>query len=297
MLNQNSLLNLYKLYFRQRPPKTVEEFLKNQNWDYWPRDFIFPNKDQWLNDLQQLKHDCTVAEIYSHLWSTVPRVYDASMNMETRLAECLAFMKKHASKLFEEENLVTRTFLGCKSPIKKHKKKEKIMLSPEMKTEKNIEGFNFAGFKASELTSLPRHLDAERIYLFILKAQKLDVKVFKIWKSHFLLPSSIALLIDSFWWWFLYKFKVYPDYLSQAIYVTFQKAFPESCELFDEAFTKELVNTVFLWLSGLKPQKHVFAHWKWNDLCTSTTQDLKKETSKPLLEKCTRTQELISSCK
>lgn len=48
-------------------------------------------------------------------------------------------------------------------------------LSDEMETEKNIEGCSFTGFKANELTQLPRHLDAEQIYLFILKAHNFDV--------------------------------------------------------------------------------------------------------------------------
>ncbi|EAW77372.1 chromosome 15 open reading frame 33, isoform CRA_d [Homo sapiens] len=33
-------------------------------------------------------------------------------------------------------------------------------------------------------------------------------RVFKIWKTHFLSEASIALLHDSFWWWFLHKFRV-----------------------------------------------------------------------------------------
>ncbi|EAW77373.1 chromosome 15 open reading frame 33, isoform CRA_e [Homo sapiens] len=84
-----------------------------------------------------------------------------------------------------------------------------FQLSDEMETEKNIEGCSFTGFKANELTQLPRHLDAEQIYLFILKAHNFDERVFKIWKTHFLSEASIALLHDSFWWWFLHKFR--PD--------------------------------------------------------------------------------------
>lgn len=77
--------------------------------DSWPRDFIFSDKEQWLNDLKKLKEDCTFAEIYSHLWSNVPRVYDASINMETRLEECSTIMKKHACKIFEGADLDTST--------------------------------------------------------------------------------------------------------------------------------------------------------------------------------------------
>ncbi|XP_008051030.1 protein FAM227B, partial [Carlito syrichta] len=156
-------------------------------------------------------------------------------------------------------------------------------LSEEMETEKNIESCSFTGFKANELTQLPRHLDAERIYLFILKTHNFDKRVFKTWKTHFLSEASIALLHDCFWWWFLHKFKpdrenqdclfdrisesyvtlfmsiplrrkdaffqVYPDCLAQAIYATFQEAFPESSKLFNDEFKEDLGNNIFLWLS------------------------------------------------
>ncbi|XP_049637664.1 protein FAM227B [Suncus etruscus] len=334
MINQPHFRTKYKISYKP-PPKNVEEFIKSQNWDSWPRDFIFSDKEQWLNDLKKLKEDCTFAEIYSHLWSNVPRIYDASINMETRLEECSTIMKKHASKIFEGADLDISTFalekfLRYKSFMKKYKQK-KIMISSEMETKKNVEGFNFAGFKASEITPLPRHLDAERIYLFILKSHNLDAKLFKIWKSYILSPSSIALLIDSFWWWFLHKFKpdrenqaflfdrmsesyamlfmsipinrkdvfiqVYPDCLSQAIYAAFQEAFPESCELFDEEFIEELGNTVFLWLSGLKPQKHFWTHWKLHDLSTRTIHGVNKVTSKSVLEKIAKNKQQISTCK
>ncbi|VCW84646.1 unnamed protein product, partial [Gulo gulo] len=45
--------------------------------------------------------------------------------------------------------------------------------------------------------------------------------------------------------------QVYPDCLSQAIYATFQEAFPESSNLFNDEFKEELGNNIFLWLSGM----------------------------------------------
>ncbi|KAM6202478.1 protein FAM227B [Rhynchocyon petersi] len=153
-----------------------------------------------------------------------------------------------------------------------------------METKKNIEGCSFSGFKANELTQLPRHLDAEQIFLFILKAHDFDERIFKLWKTHFLSEASIALLHDSFWWWFLYKFKVYPDCLAQAIYATFQEAFPESSDLFNDEFKEDLGNTIFLWLSGLKPPKGFSAHWKLKRLVTTTIHGSRKVPQRSLKE-------------
>lgn len=203
------------------------------------------------------------------------------------------------------------------------------MLSDEMETKKTVEGFTFSGFKTNELTQLPRHLDAEQIYLFILKAHNFDEKVFKIWKTHFLSEASIALLHDSFWWWFLHKFKpdrenqdslfdrisesyvilfmnipasrkdaflqVYPDCLSQAIYATFQEAFPESSNLFNDEFKEELGNNIFLWLSGLKPQKGFWIHWNLKELTTTTIHGTKKAPSTSVKDRIKKSQTRITA--
>ncbi|XP_019520232.1 PREDICTED: protein FAM227B isoform X2 [Hipposideros armiger] len=204
-----------------------------------------------------------------------------------------------------------------------------IRLSDAMETKKNIEGCNFSGFKTNELTQLPRHLDAERIYLFILKTHNFDEKVLQIWKTHFLSEASIALLHDSFWWWFLHKFKpdkenqdslfdrisesyvtlfmsiplsrkdaffqVYPDCLAQAIYATFQEAFPESSHLFNDEFKEDLGNNICLWLSGLKPQRGFWTHWKLKELSTTTIHGIKKTPLKSLQERIAISQERIAN--
>ncbi|KAL2790512.1 protein FAM227B isoform 1, partial [Daubentonia madagascariensis] len=318
----------------QEPPKSIEEFLKFQNWDYWPRDIYFGDDDKWSCTLKKIKEDSSFISIYTHLWENVPRIYEAIIIMESRLKECSLLLQNHASKIFEWKTMVSGPSSYGKLEkystfLKKNHKKKKIMLSDEMETEKNIEGCNFTGFKANELTQLPRHLDAERIYLFILKAHTFDERVFKIWKTHFLSEASIALLHDSFWWWFLHKFKpdrenqdclfdrisesyvtlfmsiplsrkdaffqVYPDCLAQAIYATFLEAFPESSHLFNDEFKEDLGNNIFLWLSGLKPQKGFWTHWKLKELATTTIHGSKRAPAKSIKEKITSSQERIAN--
>uniref|UniRef100_A0A8P0TQG2 Family with sequence similarity 227 member B n=1 Tax=Canis lupus familiaris TaxID=9615 RepID=A0A8P0TQG2_CANLF len=303
-------------------------------WDYWPREIHFEDYDKLLHTMKKIKEDSSFTSIYTHLWGTVPRIHDAVMAMESRLGECSILLKSHASKIFEWRSIIFDTrskgkLERYKAFLRNYHRRKKIMLSDEMETKKTIEDCNFSGFKTNELTQLPRHLDAERIYLFILKAHNFDEKVFKIWKTHFLSEASIALLHDSFWWWFLHKFKpdrenqdflfdrisesyvtlfmsipasrkdtflqVYPDCLAQAIYATFQEAFPESSNLFNDEFKEDLGNNIFLWLSGLKPQKGFWTYWKLKELSTTTIHGTKKAPSTSIKDRIERSQARITA--
>ncbi|XP_054421657.1 protein FAM227B [Pteronotus mesoamericanus] len=316
----------------QEPPKSVEEFLKFQNWDYWPRDILFEDNDKWVYMLNKIKEDSSFTSIYTHLRENVPHIYDTLVLMESRLKECSVLLENHAAHIFECDSIITG--IGSqgklekyKAFIKKYHKKKMIMLSDETETKKNIEACNFSEFKTNELTQLPRQLDAGRIFLFILKAHNFDEKVLKIWRTHFLSEASIALLHDCFWWWFLHKFKpdkenqdllfdrisesyvtlfmciplrrkdaffqVYPDCLAQAIYATFHEAFPESSDLFNDVFKEELGNNISLWLSGLKPQKGFWTHWKLKELSTTTIHGTKRAPSTSVKERIARSQERI----
>ncbi|XP_070437014.1 protein FAM227B isoform X11 [Equus przewalskii] len=249
----------------EEPPKNIEEFLKIQNWDYWPREIPFEDDDKWLYTLKKIEEDTSFSSIYTHLWGKVPRIYDPLLIMESRLEECLILLENHASKIFEWNRVLSKTsshekLERYKAFLRKYQKKKKIMLSAEMETKKNIEE-----------------------------------KVFKIWKTYFLSEASIALLHDCFWWWFLHKFKVYPDCLAQAIYAAFQEAFPESSNLFNDEFKQDLGNNIFLWLSGLKPHKGFWTHWKLNKLATTTIHGTKKIPSDAVKDCIARSQERITA--
>ncbi|XP_064342428.1 protein FAM227B [Camelus dromedarius] len=279
-----------------------EEVVQGSGEDHWPKEIHCGDNDKLLYSLKKIKEDSSFTSIYTHLWENVPQIDDAAMAMESRLAECSILLKNCASAIFEWSSVTHKTSSHGKLEryrafLRKYHKTKKIVLSDEMETKKDIEGYSFPGFKTNELTQLPRHLNAERIYLFILKAHNFAGKFFKIWRTHFLSEASIALLHDSFWWWFLHKFKLYPDCLAQAIYATFQKAFPESSNLFNDEFKEDLGNTIFLWLSGLKPQKGFWTHWKLKELSTTTIHGSKKIPSKSVKDRTARSQERLSACK
>ncbi|XP_063650201.1 protein FAM227B isoform X2 [Pan troglodytes] len=283
----------------QEPPKSIEEFLKFQNWDYWPREIHFRDDDKWSCTLKKIKEDSSFVSIYTHLWENVPRISEALLIMESKLNEYSLILQNHTSEIFKWKSMISETSSYRKLErygefLKKYHKKKKIMLSDEMETEKNIEE-----------------------------------RVFKIWKTHFLSEASIALLHDSFWWWFLHKFRpdrenqdclfdrisesyvtlfmsiplsrkdaffqIYPDCLAQAIYATFHEAFPESSYLFNDEFKEDLGNNIFLWCSGLKPQKGFWTHWKLKELSTTTIHGSKKAPAKSVKERIADSQEHIST--
>ncbi|XP_077620569.1 protein FAM227B isoform X4 [Crocuta crocuta] len=280
---------MVRVHYRKmhKPPTNIEEFLKFQKWDYWPREVHFVDSDKWLHTVKKIKEDSSFTSIYTHLWETVPRIHDAVITMESRLGECSILLKNHASKIFEWSSIISET--SSKRKLERYK----------------------AFFKKYQ------------------KKKKIMEKVFKIWKTHFLSEASIALLHDSFWWWFLHKFKpdrenqdslfdrisesyvalfmsipasrkdtflqVYPDCLAQAIYATFQEAFPESSNLFNDEFKEDLGNNIFLWLSGLKPQKGFWTQWRLKELSTTSIHGSKKAPSRSLKHRIERSQERITA--
>ncbi|XP_035302936.1 protein FAM227B isoform X2 [Cricetulus griseus] len=270
--------------------------------DDWPRDICFIDTESLDDARRKLEEDASFASIYSYLWTNVPRIFETFSTIESNLRECSYLLTKQSSNLFECNRMFSKksayTNLEMyRAFLKDRCRQRKIMLSDEMETEKNIKGCNFSGFKPDELTQLPRHLDAKQIYLFVLRNNDFEENVFKFWKSHILSDCSVALLHDSFWWWFLHKFKVYPDYLSQAIYAAFQESFPESSSLFNNEFKEDLGNTIFLWLSGLKPKPGFYTQWKLKELNKTTIHGCRRASLKSLKKKIFSSQERIAASK
>ncbi|KAL6082718.1 hypothetical protein STEG23_016473 [Scotinomys teguina] len=90
---------------------------------------------------------------------------------------------------------------------------------------------------------------------------------------------------------------VYPDCLAQAIYAAFQESFPESSDLFNDEFKEDLGNTIFLWLSGLKPPEGFWTHWRLKELCTTTIHGCKRAPLKSVKQRLISSQERIASSK
>ncbi|XP_035191617.1 protein FAM227B-like [Oxyura jamaicensis] len=116
----------------------------------------------------------------------------------------------------------------------------------------NVENCNYPGFKLKQLLELPRHLEAPKRCNLVIKAQHFQPNQED--QDHFfdrIAENFVVLFLlvptkakDTF-------FQVYPDCLSQVIYVKFCEAFPESIESFDDDFKDGLVDFIFQWISEM----------------------------------------------
>ena len=164
----------------------------------------------------------------------------------------------------------------------------------DLKT-KNVENVSFPGFRAGELTELPSQLEAPQLLNKITEAQTFNSGFAVFWKKMFLSEASVALLQDTFWWVFLEHYEhnptaqdsiftriadtyvalffsvntdvrdkflqVFPECLSQAVYLTFCEAFPESLEQFNEGFLSDLCNLTSGWISGVSAALDSWRKW------------------------------------
>ncbi|MEE6503130.1 hypothetical protein FKM82_004748, partial [Ascaphus truei] len=106
----------------------------------------------------------------------------------------------------------------------------------------------FPGFKSTEFTELPGHLEAAQVLNCVAKAQ---------------------------------NFKVYPDCLSQAIFAVFYEAFPESHTLFNDEFKSEIMDVIFQWVFGMKPMPCSWTKWNLSWLETSNVNTGVKHSKTP----------------
>ncbi|XP_072480014.1 protein FAM227B [Notamacropus eugenii] len=283
------------------PPMTIKEFLEAQNLEEWPKSTHL-KYDAYTSSLavKRLKDACSYDAIFTYLNDNVTTKHKALLEMEFRMKDLFDDFQAHASLFIDYTKSTAmedhyRKLEKLRKMINQKRKKTIFMYPYATTGEKTVENCNFLGFRVNMKSKLPRHLTASEIFLYVLKAQKLDVKSFRIWLCLLLTESSITLLQDAFWWWFLHKFKpnqhdedllfdrisesyvllimkvpsyrkdtffkLYPDWLSQAIYTIFLEAFPDSSRLFDDAFKEELVTTMYDWMIGLGPKERVWTLW------------------------------------
>ncbi|KAM7103512.1 LOW QUALITY PROTEIN: protein FAM227B [Ciconia maguari] len=152
---------------------------------------------------------------------------DVFTHSEKRINTCITELEKHAEKKFS---------LQCgPAYLEEH-------LMPLNRS------YNYPRFKVKQLAS-KRHLEAPKLWDLVIKAQHFQPnqedqdhlfdRIADLW-GHFLLVPRDAK--DAF-------FQVYPECLSQVIYVAFYEAFPESIKCFDNDFKGGLVDLIFQWIS------------------------------------------------
>ncbi|XP_077774924.1 protein FAM227B isoform X4 [Podarcis muralis] len=242
-----------------------------------------PISTKIISDLEKRMDECKM-RVHEHA--------DVILYLESKESE-----KDDQEGVFIEQD--TCLSESTSSLPRKKKKKKKVQIAADTidhTSSKRVENYKFPGFKPMKVMKLPNHLEPAQLWDSVLKVQTFKGVDTKILKKLFISEASLAILQDCFWWWFLHKFKpdqaeqdhlfdrisdsfvalllstpsfikdpffqMYPDCLSQAIYVTFCEAFPESRLRFTDEFKEELMDLVFQWIRGSRspiadqPQVH-----------------------------------------
>ncbi|XP_054762575.2 protein FAM227B-like isoform X3 [Lytechinus pictus] len=184
--------------------------------------------------------------------------------------------------------------------------KEKTGTKPRL-----VELHQYPGYESDRLTQLPE-VPGIVILKTVTKAQ-LDLEKkphYKIeFKRLFHSKMSEAILLDTFWYFFLHRyhpsrkvqsrlfnrisynyvklllsakqpkyrdvfFKSYSDILAQAVYASYCAAFPNSWRQFDDSFKEDLCGLTSEWVVGTKQAPRRWAAWNFDDL---EPHDMKKD--------------------
>ncbi|XP_032089028.1 protein FAM227B [Thamnophis elegans] len=298
-------------------PGTFDEFLGFFNLDDWPRVPHLPDVNPYPL-VSRIKNDYPVDTVAQYLYDNAPMPYEIISRLEKRIDECKLQVQEHAKQIFtlksEKSEIDEQPGQAdvTSSPESQDASKKKIKIEMKFPTEapkdtssKDLENFSFSGFNLWKFTKLPNNLEPAQLWDLVLKLQIFKGTNTQVLKQLFFSEASLAILQDSFWWWFLHKYQpdqeeqdhffdriadsyvmllwsipsyikdvflqMYPDCLSQAIYITFCEAFPQACHRFNDQFKEELMDLIFLWIRGFKPQKFAWKNWK----CPSTEKPRK----------------------
>ncbi|XP_075431738.1 protein FAM227B [Ascaphus truei] len=281
----------------QKPPATFKEFLAAKHLIDWPENPFAEESLPWAGTLDT-KYSLDV--ITEDLHNSAPMDNKAFAALEAKIAEHASVLDKYVSQILRlpssegHPDSLNETFLT---------EIDVPDLCWKASSLRKTENCIFPGFKSTEFTDLPGHLEAAQVLNCVAKAQNFKGGILKIWRKLFLSETSAAILQDSFWWFFLQRFKpdreeqvrlfdrisdsfvalfwsvhrhvkdlffkVYPDCLSQAIFAVFYEAFPESHTLFNDEFKSEIMDLIFQWVFGMKPMPCSWTKWNLSWLETS----------------------------
>ncbi|XP_039267604.2 protein FAM227B-like [Styela clava] len=308
----------------KHPAETFEEFLSEEKIDEWPQrltsegtlDLSEISTSSWSEegilgtikekaplDIHVLENIESQIEEFSKKLDAFAGYIVSNEELPSRMREKLF----HAPKKEELEKAADSDAVALHHSRKKKKKdaKETMVEAMQASRSKNIDYATFPGFRLNELTELPSQLEAPQMLNKITEAQDFNRGFSQLWKKIFLSEASVALLQDSFWWFFLENFEhdptaqdnlftriadsyvalfmsvnldvrdkvlqVYPRCFSQCVYLTFREAFPESHDRLAEEFVTEVYGTISEWMSGVKPPLHEWKRWPWDKICSPPT--------------------------
>ncbi|OCT89618.1 hypothetical protein XELAEV_18018236mg [Xenopus laevis] len=284
----------------QRIPSTYEEFLELRHLKEWPENPIESHKREdllktlYTSDALNEDFHKNVPLATNIFEALEARVAVQGFLLEKYVCKILLISDDDLHPL--AETFITEANIPEVFETKTKEDKTQVLNGiVDKEKERNFENCVLTVFKNNECVKLPGHMDAAQILNLITKTQNIKGDNLKVMKTFFLSKASIAVLQDSFWWLFCQQFKpnredqnhlfdrisasftdlfwsvphnvkdfifnMYPDCLSQAIFVAFYEAFPESIVLFNDNFKSEIMDLIFQWVSGVKPVPCSWAKW------------------------------------
>ncbi|XP_044841247.1 protein FAM227A isoform X3 [Mauremys mutica] len=172
---------------------------------------------------------------------------------------------------------------------------------PQNTSEKNklVELYQYPGYNEHEPTPLPNGTELAEVIEKVVCAQRKSASG-KMLQKFLTTPVSQAILLDSFWWFFLHLYqpnreiqgrlfdriaknyaallfdchrfryqnaliKVFPSLLSQTLYTCFCSSFPRSWFNTHE-FKSQLCNVLSEWMAGTLPVPGSYSNWDYSHL-------------------------------
>lgn len=320
-----------------KPPTNLEEFMKVEKLDEWPQRLTSEGpldiQSEGLllgtkEDIANLLRDA--APLGQHMLDEMTEKLDALEDKLNFYGSHIVTEDKRPSRLqdrlFYSPSRTFMTEVSESDAVKSHHSSKghrsledqfnmKDFVDSLMETrKKSLEYCVFPGFRHGELIELPGQLESPPILHRVTKAQDFNPGFKKFWKKIFLSEASVAVMQDSFWWYFIEKFDkknkgdkdllydriadsyvalfssinqdvkdkflmAYPGCLAQAVFSAYWEAFPESRHKFDDSFRQDLVNLISEWTTGTKPVPGTWKNWKVKRLQSKPPKRLEKEAS------------------
>uniref|UniRef100_A0AAY5L0H7 Protein FAM227B n=1 Tax=Esox lucius TaxID=8010 RepID=A0AAY5L0H7_ESOLU len=271
---------------------TFDKFLRQQKLVDWPVAF-----DETLEISSHFKHCSCSRQIFEYFKVNVPFPADINTSFLKSMEELYSKIQLHEFKMSKSESKNKDLEFDDTNKRAIYVERALKILKDQidvMSRSLDIKDYNYPGFGAVEGTDIPGLPDALKHLDSISEAQGFNSGFLKIWRPFFLCDLSVAVLKDTFWWFFLNRFKpdveeenqlfdrisgtyvsllmtvqrelkdklfkVYADCLAQAVYTAFYRAFPQSFKRIGHDFKTNLTDIISLWVSGVK----VLSWQNWN---------------------------------
>ncbi|XP_076800355.1 protein FAM227B-like isoform X2 [Clavelina lepadiformis] len=266
------------------PPINYEEYLKAENIKEWPQRLT----SEGILDLSESPKIWTHDDIIEELTKNAPYGFECFDDLENYLNDFSNQLESFAFHLSSAEERPSRI-------------PDKLFHAPRKEILDKAAEFDAVKLHHSRKKKKKDMKQTMKEAAQASRTRNINRGFYQFWKKLFLSEASVALLQDTFWWFFLETFehhpaaqdkiftriadsyialffsahpdirdkffKEYPRCLAQCVYLAFCEAFPESTDQFTEEFVSELFSLVSEWITGVKPPVGQWKKWPWRKLC------------------------------